>query len=153
MRYVLVDRFLEIEKGTRARAVKCVTKGEPFMADRDHYPSPLVLEALFQVGGAVLRSDTQFTRLSALGKVERAEFPACARAGDTIERTVEATVLRPEGMLCHGVAKVGDVVVAEADYMMLLVPPELQPPEDKQRMRHEYLRRRALRMPVELEAK
>ena len=41
------------------------------------------------IAGAVLRSETQFTRLSALGKVERAEFPARAHAGDTIELTVE----------------------------------------------------------------
>ena len=33
MRYILVDRFLEIEKGKRARAVKCVTLGEPFLND------------------------------------------------------------------------------------------------------------------------
>ena len=153
MRYVLVDRFLEVDKGTRVRALKCVTKGEPFMVGRSHYPSPLVLESLFQVGGAMLRSETQFTRLSALGKVERAAFPARARAGDTIELTVEAVLSRPEGKLCHGVARVGDAVVAEVDFMILLVPPELQPPEDKQRMRHEYLRRRALRMPLSLEAR
>ena len=33
MRYVLVDRFLELEAGSRALAVKCVTLGEEFLQD------------------------------------------------------------------------------------------------------------------------
>jgi len=151
MRYVLVDRFLEVEKDSRARALKCVTRGEEFMAERSHYPSPLVLEALFQVGGALLRSDSGFSRLSALGKVERAVFPGRARVGDTIELEVKIELSRPEGKLCHGVARVDGKVIADANFLMLLVPSELQPPNDPQRSRQEYLRRRALRMPVELE--
>ena len=46
MRYVLIDRMLELERGKRALAVKCVTLGEPFLRDQSAYPSALVLEGL-----------------------------------------------------------------------------------------------------------
>ncbi len=67
MRYILVDRFLEIEKGVRARAVKCVTLGEPFLNDLPAYPKALFLEALIQAGGFLSRSSSDFARATVLG--------------------------------------------------------------------------------------
>ena len=153
MRYVLVDRFEELEKGERAVAHKCVTRGESFMAERDTYPPTLVLEAIFQAGGALMRADDAFTRRSMLGKVEKAEFPSLARPGDRIRIEVTVILSRPEGKLCEGEATVGDAVVGRARFMMLLVPKELEPPHDPQRAEREYTFRRALNIPLDLEAK
>ena len=153
MRYVLIDRFLELKRGERVRAVKCVTKGEPFMAERESFPPPLALESLLQAGGALLRSESGFSRMTVLGKVEGALFPALARPGDRIEIDVESILSRPEGKLCKGVATVEGAVVAEAEFMILFVPPELEPPADAAREERAYLLRRALGIPKELEAK
>ena len=128
MRYVLIDRFLELERGERARAVKCVTRGEPFVGDA--YPSALVLEALLQTGGVLARSGSGFKTMSVLGKVERAAFPAEAHPGDRIQLDVRAVRTRPEGTVCEGVATVDGKVVGEAEFMIVFLPEELTPPQD-----------------------
>ena len=128
MRYVLIDRFLELERGERARAVKCVTRGEPFVGDA--YPSALVLEALLQTGGVLARSGSGFKSMSVLGKVERATFPAEAHPGDRIQLDVRAVRTRSEGTVCEGVATVDGRVVGEAEFMIVFLPEELAPPQD-----------------------
>jgi 3-hydroxyacyl-[acyl-carrier-protein] dehydratase len=149
MRYVLIDRFLELEQGKHARAVKCVTRGEPFAADFETYPSPLVLEALLQAGGVLARASDGGGRMTVLGKVTRAEFPGAARPGDRIELAVEAVQLRPDGTMCEGVATVGDKVVGRAEFMIVFLPPELTPPADAEIVRRRRLLMESLRVPLE----
>lgn len=129
MNYALVDRFLELEKGRRARAVKCVTLGEPFVCGLDGFPPTLVLEALLQTGGVLARAGTGFRRRSVLGKIESAEFPSGARAGDRMLLDVDVLLSRPEGTLCEGVATVDGRVVGRARFLIVFVPPELEPVE------------------------
>lgn len=147
MRYVLIDRFLELERGERARAVKCVTRGEPFVGDT--YPSALVLEALLQTGGVLARSGSGFRRMSVLGKVERAVFPAEAQPGDRIQLDVRLTMSRPEGTLCEGVATVDGKVVGEAEFLIVFLPPELAPPPDPDVAEHRRNLMQALAIPLE----
>jgi len=149
MRYVLVDRFLELEKGKRARAVKCVTLGEPFLRDLPAYPSALVLEALLQTGGVLARATAGPGRTSVLGKVNRAEFPAECHPGDRIDLEVTALLSRPDGTLCEGTATVDGKLVGRAEFMIIFLPPELAPsPNEAVRERRRQLMR-ALRVPVE----
>ncbi len=133
MRYVLVDRFLELEAGNRARAVKCVTRGEDFLGDLPYYPPALVLEALLQTGGALTRAGAGPRRMSVLGKVNRASFAGRAEAGDRIELEVSVALSRPEGTLCEGVATVDGREVGRAEFMIVLLPPEMTPPPDAER--------------------
>ena len=130
MRYILVDRILEWEKGRRARAVKSVTLGEPFLRGLPEYPAALILEAIVQTGGILCRMSADQERMTVLGKIESAEFPARAFPGDRIEIEVEITLARPEGNLCEGVAKVGDRVVGRARYLLPFLPPEMEPQKD-----------------------
>jgi len=149
MRYVLIDRFLELEKGKRARAVKCVTKGEPFVGELGTYPPTLVLEALLQTGGVLARLSAGRGMRSVLGKVDRAEFPAEARPGDRIELDVAATLSRPEGTLCEGVATVDGKVVGKAEFMIVFLPEGMAPPETDELREHRRLLAQALRIPGE----
>ena len=150
MRYILIDRFLELDTGKRARAVKCVTRGETFLRDLDAYPSALVLEALLQTGGVLARSSAPEQTRSVLGKVDRAAFPALAYPGDRIQLDVKAILSRPEGTLCEGVATVDGTVLGSAEFMIVLLPadqtPELDPEVEEQRR----LLRQALAIPGEL---
>ena len=148
MRYVLVDRFLEMEAGQRARAVKCVTRGEPFLDDLPHYPPALVLEALLQTGGALTRVSSGGAAMSVLGKVSRASFPGRARPGDRIQLDVSVLLSRPEGTLCEGVATVDGEVIARAEFMIVLLPPELTPPPDPARDQYRRLLASALGNPL-----
>lgn len=129
MLYVLVDRFLELEGGKRARAVKCVTRGEGFLGPQDPFPPTLVLESILQTGGTVARLVAAPGTRTMLGKVERATFPSEARPGDRIEIEVNVILSRPEGNMCHGVARVDERVVGEAEYMIVFLPAALTPKE------------------------
>jgi 3-hydroxyacyl-[acyl-carrier-protein] dehydratase len=148
MRYVLIDRFLELEAGTRARAVKCVTRGEPFLRSQPFYPPTLVLEALLQTGGALTRVSAGGDAMSVLGKVNRAAFPARARPGDRIELDVRVLLSRPEGTLCEGVATVEGEAIARAEFMIVLLPPDLTPPPSPERDEHRRRLAAALGIPV-----
>jgi len=149
MRYVLVDRFLELEKGKRARARKCVTLGEPFLRDLPAYPAALVLEALLQTGGVLARATSGPDRASVLGKVNRAEFPAECHAGDRIDLEVKALLNRPDGTLCEGTATVKGKLVGRAEFMIIFLPPELSPHLDEAARKRRRQLMRALRIPVE----
>ena len=129
MLYVLVDRFLELQGGRRARAVKCVSINEGFLGPSDPFPPTLVLESILQAGGTVARLTAAPGTRTLLGKVERATFPTEARPGDRIDIEVNVTLSRPEGTMCHGVARVGDRVVGEAEYMIVFLPEALTPKE------------------------
>lgn len=129
MRYVLVDRFLELEGGKRAKAVKCVTRGEGFLGESGCYPSTLVLEAILQAGGTVARLVAAPGTRTMLGKVERARFPAEARAGDRILIEVDAVLSRPDGTMCRGMATVDGKMVGEADFMIIYLPLAMTPKE------------------------
>lgn len=149
MRYVLVDRFLELEQGKRALAVKCVTNGEPFVRGLESYPGPLVLEALLQTGGVLTRAADPGRR-TVLGKVTLATFPSCAIAGDRIELEVAMTQSRPDGTMCEGTATVDGRVVATAEFMMVFLPPELTPPETPELREQRRIHMRALGVPGEV---
>jgi 3-hydroxyacyl-[acyl-carrier-protein] dehydratase len=139
MRYVLIDRFLELERGARGRAVKCVTKGEPDVGDLGAFPPSLVLEALLQTGGVVTRSNVSPWARSAVGKVERAVFRGEARAGDRIILDVNVILSRPEGKLLEGVATVDGNVICKTSFLIVFLPPELTPPEPPEIRLHRRL--------------
>jgi 3-hydroxymyristoyl/3-hydroxydecanoyl-(acyl carrier protein) dehydratase len=129
MRYVLVDRFLELEGGKRGRGVKCVTRGEGFLGPDETYPATLILEAILQTGGTVARLIAAPGTRTMLGKVERASFPSYARPGDRIMIEVNVILSRPEGTMCHGVARVDERTVGEAEFMIVFLPMALTPKE------------------------
>lgn len=146
MRYVLVDRFLELEGGRRARSVKCVTKGEGFL-ESDEYPPTLVLETILQTGGTVARMVAAPGTRTMLGKVERAVFPRMARVGDRIVTDVDVILSRPEGTMCRGVARVDGNPVGEADFMIVYLPEALTPKESPAARERRRLLWQALQIP------
>ncbi len=147
MRYLLVDRFVELVVGRKARALKCVTRGEPFLADLPAFPATLVLESMFQTAGHLTRAATDFRRTTMLGKVESAQFPEEALPGDTIEVDVNILVARPEGNLCEARANVGERLVGTSRFLILYMPPEAEPDltEEQKERRVRFLQAVALR--------
>ena len=82
--------------------------------------------------------------MSVLGKVNRASFASHAQAGDKIDLEVTVALSRPEGTLCEGVAAVDGREVGRAEFMIVLLPPEMTPPPDAERDGHRALLARAL---------
>jgi 3-hydroxymyristoyl/3-hydroxydecanoyl-(acyl carrier protein) dehydratase len=86
MMYILVDRYLELVKGSHGRAVKTVTHGEDFLdyqlSPLPVMPASLLVEAQAQVAGILVSATFDFQGKALLAKVERAEFMRPVTTGD-----------------------------------------------------------------------
>lgn len=121
MRWFWVDRFLEFESGSYAKAVKNISMSEEHL--HDHFPGfavmpgSLILEGLAQTGGLLLSEATGFQHIVVLAKVGRIVFHSWACPGDTLTYTVTLTDARDEGGTVEARAHIGDRLVAEGDIM------------------------------------
>ncbi len=123
MRWIFVDRFLTLEKGRYAKAVKNVSMGEEHL--HDHFPSfpvmpcSLIIEALAQTGGLLAGHSTDFREKVILGKIERAEFYRMVTPGD--QMILEARIIenREEGCKVEGEVSVNGHRVASATLMFV----------------------------------
>lgn len=123
MRWFLIDRILDIEKGKFARAVKNITLGEDFLYG--HFPSfpvmpnSLIIESIAQTGGILVGHINGFKYKVILAKIEKAVFSEMARPGDQIILEAEILEERNEGYRVHGKAKVNDTEIASV-YLMFV---------------------------------
>ena len=124
---LLVDRILEIESGKRIVGLKNVTANEQFF--QGHFPgSPvmpgvLIVEAMAQCGAVLALRDMEDRdrKLFLFGGVDKARFRKQVVPGDQL--IMELTVLqrRANTAKLQGIARVNDVVVAEAELLSVLV--------------------------------
>lgn len=118
MRWFWIDRFTEFVSGSHAVAVKGVSLAEDHM--HDHWtgypimPNSLVTEGMAQAGGLLVSEQYGFRELVVLGKLARAKFDGCVRAGETLTYRVEIESLRNDGAAVSATAHVGDRLHAEA---------------------------------------
>ncbi|MBM83829.1 MAG: beta-hydroxyacyl-ACP dehydratase [Planctomycetaceae bacterium] len=123
MRWFWIDRFVEFDSGSQAKAVKNVSLSEEHM--HDHFPgfpvmpASLMLEGMAQTGGILLGEKNNFDHVVILAKVPKLTFHSWAEPGDTL--TYEATLMdsRDEGGSTQVVAKVGERLVAEAEIVFV----------------------------------
>jgi len=123
--FLLVDRILELEPGKRGVGLKNVTVNEPFF--QGHFPGypvmpgVLVLEALAQVGAAVILSmEENRGKIGLFAGVDEFRWREQVKPGDTL--TLEVEILRVRGPVGKGraTARVGERVVAEGTLMFAL---------------------------------
>ncbi|MCS7021121.1 MAG: beta-hydroxyacyl-ACP dehydratase [Gemmataceae bacterium] len=132
MRWTWIDRFVRLEPGRRATAVKNLSWAEDYFAD--HFPgypvmpAPLILEGLAQTGGILVGHVHQYRKNVILAKMT-ARFHAEAHPGQQITYTVELLDLNEAGARVRGTATVHDKLLAEADIMFAHVGPEQLPAE------------------------
>ena len=126
MRWIWIDRFLEFERGKRARAVKGLSRAEDYFAD--HFPGypvmpgSLILEGLAQTGGILVGEANDFREKVVLAKITSARFHREALPGQRLVYDTELVTLRPEGASIRGRVFVADAaadppgaLLAEAD--------------------------------------
>ena len=123
--FLLIDRILEIEDGVRAAGIKNVTMNEPFFTghfpQRPIMPGVLIVEALAQVGAvALLRMPEHAGKLVYFAGIDAMRFKKPVIPGDTLHLEVTLGALRRRIGKGHGVAKVGDTLVAEGDLMFAI---------------------------------
>ena len=99
--FLLVDRIIELEPGTRAVGLKAVTANEPqFMGhfpERPIMPGVLMVEALAQTAGvAVLSLDEYRGKLGLFAGIDDCRFRRLVQPGDSLR--LEVTVEKLRGM-------------------------------------------------------
>lgn len=119
MKYVLVDRYLALEPGRRARAVRAVTRGEDVFDDgRTSFPETLVLEAMAQTAGMLCAATAAWRRKMVLAKVEAADFPGTASPGARLDLEADLTEEREGTYRVRTTAAVGGAPIATAVMLM-----------------------------------
>ncbi len=123
MRWILVDRFLELEKGSYAKTIKNVTLGEDHIHDQfPNYPimpNTLIIEAMAQTGGILAGYSLGFKRQIFLAKIEKVTFNDIVIPGDQMIMQAWVDDLREEGCRVKAQTSVGDKVIAQA-YIMFV---------------------------------
>ena len=88
MRFLLVDRLLQIETGKSLVAAKCVALSEDYFAD--HFPGfpvmpgSLILEGFEQASHLLMGISSDFARSATLRRVSRGSFRHLVRPGDRL---------------------------------------------------------------------
>jgi 3-hydroxyacyl-[acyl-carrier-protein] dehydratase len=118
VRFVLIDRFVAIEPGKRAVALKKFGRDEDVLAD--HFPGlpvvpgTLLTEAMGQTAGWLLAATVRFSRWPLLTMVERAKFRRLVSPEQEITLEAELEPLRGDDYVARTTARVEGERVAEA---------------------------------------
>lgn len=125
--FLLVDKIIDLVANESATGVKCVTVNEGFF--QGHFPGNpvmpgvLIVEALAQVGGIILKAGEEHKDSSAyLLSLDKVKFRRPVVPGDQILLQVDAVRIRSRSAHVKGRALVDDQVVAEADIRYALLP-------------------------------
>jgi 3-hydroxyacyl-[acyl-carrier-protein] dehydratase len=123
--FLLVDRIIQMETGTRAVGIKNVTINEEFF--QGHFPNHpimpgvLIVEALAQVAGILaLKSGAAAGKAVYFLSIERAKFRKPVVPGDQLK--LEVSILQQRGNVWKfsGNAFVEDKIAAESEFTAMV---------------------------------
>lgn len=126
--FLLVDRILELEKGSRIHALKNVTVNEPFFPG--HFPGQpvmpgvIIIEALAQAGGILaLRTTGECieNKLMLFRSIDRAKFRKTVVPGDQLHLHVQVSKQRQGFWSFTAEGRVDGEVVTEAELSAAIV--------------------------------
>ena len=119
--FLLVDRVVDIRGDEYGCGIKNVTINEPHFQGHfpgnPIFPGVLMIEGMAQTAGVLCIAATSSRQPKSVFflTIDKAKFRKPVRPGDTLEYHMTRTARRKDMWWYHGVAKVGGVVVAEAD--------------------------------------
>lgn len=123
--FLLVDRVLEIEAGTRAVGEKLVTVNEPFFPG--HFPGMpimpgvLIVEALAQVGAVALLSLPSYQgKMAYFAGIDKVRFRQPVRPGDILRLEVTLDKIRRGVGKGSGKATVQGQMACEGNFLFAL---------------------------------
>jgi len=123
--FLLIDRVVAFEHGTRVSVLKNVTFNEPFF--QGHFPGHpvmpgvLIIEAMAQAAGVLVKLSAQHNAdtpsIFYLVKVDKARFNRVVVPGDQLRLEIEHKRRMRNMSQFWGRAYVGDQVAAEAEML------------------------------------
>jgi 3-hydroxyacyl-[acyl-carrier-protein] dehydratase len=124
--FLLVDRIINFVPNKSATGIKNVTFNEPFFQghfpERPIMPGVLIVEAMAQVGGIVLRHlPGMENQLSLFAGIDKVRFRRPVVPGDQLTITTELLVSRKRFGKMHGRAEVDGQLACEGELMFSLV--------------------------------
>jgi 3-hydroxyacyl-[acyl-carrier-protein] dehydratase len=131
MRWTWIDRFIRLEPGRLAIAVKNLSWAEDHFAD--HFPgypvmpAALILEGLAQTGGILVGHTHNFQKNVVLAKIT-AQFQREAHPGEQLTYQAELLDLNEAGARVRGTVHSGPELIAVADIMFAHVERDQLPP-------------------------
>ncbi len=128
--FLLVDRIVEIEPGTKAIGIKNVTVNEEFF--QGHFPGQpimpgvLIIEAMAQVAGLLaFRSGVTVGKSVYFMSIEKAKFRRPVVPGDQLRLEIHILQQRGNVWRFSGSASVGEKVAAEAEFTAMVTDREI----------------------------
>jgi 3-hydroxyacyl-[acyl-carrier-protein] dehydratase len=128
--FLLVDRIIEIEPGTKAIGIKNVTVNEEFF--QGHFPGQpimpgvLIIEAMAQVGGILaFRSGVNMGKAVYFMSIEKAKFRKPVVPGDQLRLEIQVLQQRGNVWKFSGNANVEGKVAAEAEFTAMVTDKEI----------------------------
>jgi|GEM_PF-2504513 len=116
MKYVLIDRYLELEKGKFGRAVKTITHGEDFLEYQispfPSMPAGMLIEAQAQTAGVLVNATYDFRGKTLLAKIEKAEFYRPVTVGEQLFITARMRDVRGQSCALETEVEVEGSIVA-----------------------------------------
>jgi len=120
MRWMWIDRVLELERGVRLVAIKNVSMAEEHL--HDHFeqdaarglpalpvmPSSLIIEGMAQTAGILVGHANDFKEKVVLAKIGKAELERDAAPGQTLRYTATIERMDPLGASTSGVVELFD---------------------------------------------
>ncbi len=126
MRFLLVDRIVEIESGRRATGIKNVTMSEEFLAyhfpDRPIMPGALITESLVQLADWIIRESSNFQQMGLPVTFDRIKFRRFVRPGDQLFLEAEITSRTDREVAVRGRALCQEQQMVTAAFTLALYP-------------------------------
>jgi len=121
MKFILIDKVVELEPGRKIRAIKNVSLAEEYLAD--HFPTfpvlpgVLLLEGLIESASWLVRQTQSFAHsMVLLEEARNVKYKSFLAPGGQIEYTVEVKTIEDNISSFSGFGQCGDQKIVEARF-------------------------------------
>jgi 3-hydroxyacyl-[acyl-carrier-protein] dehydratase len=128
MRFLLIDKIIDLVPGKQARAVKYISENEDYF--RDHFPGfpvvpgVLLTEMMAQAAGKCLNAERYGKEYAMLAQINSAKFYKWVRPGSEVLIIVNIKNNKPRFATAECKAKVENETVASSDLFFSFVEGE-----------------------------
>jgi len=124
MKFVLIDKITELERGRTLKAVKVLSLAEEYLAD--HFPTfpvlpgVLMIEALVQSAAFLVRASEDFAHsMIVLKSARNVRYGNFVSPGDQLDIEVEAIEIGTESSRFKGIGRIGTSKAVQARFELM----------------------------------